>query len=232
MPDKALPDAPLLRFFHWLGRLPALSRLVICASLGTIAWFLPLPGVNVLCRVIAAWDAYAWSLLLLFWAAILTADTGHIRDVATAEDPGRFILFGIVLVGVMASLLAVTVLLGTMHTLGRSTFLAQIGLAVGAVAGAWLLLHTIFTLRYAHLYYDPDVDGGVGGLQFPSDKGFEPDYLDFAYFAFTIGMAAQTADVAISGRLQRRLTLLHSLLSFSFNTALVAMSISALGGVL
>jgi uncharacterized membrane protein len=232
MPEKALPDTPLLRFFHWVGRLPAFSRLAICASLGAAAWFLPLPGVTMLCRLVAAWDAFAWSLLLLFWAAILTADTGRIRNVATAEDPGRFILFGAVLIGVMASLLAVTVLLGTLHTLSRTTFLAQVGLAVGAVAGAWLLLHTIFTLRYAHLYYDPSVDGGVGGLQFPSDKGFEPDYLDFAYYAFTIGMAAQTADVAVSGRIQRRLTLLHSLLSFSFNTALVAMSISALGGVL
>ena len=232
MPDKALPDTPLLRFFHWLGRLPALSRLAICASLGAATWLLPLSSTNMLCRVVLCWDAFAWSLLLLFWAAIFTADTGRIRDVATAEDPGRVILFVIVVTGVMVSLLAVTVLLGTMHTLARSTFLTQIGLAVGAVSGAWLLLHTIFTLRYAHLYYDPDVDGGEGGLQFPSEKEFEPDYLDFAYFAFTIGMTAQTADVAISGRIQRRLTLLHSLFSFSFNTALVAMSISALGGVL
>ena len=231
MPAVA-PITPLFRLIYWLGRLPALARLAVCAALGAVAWFVPAPGLHVLSRVVAAWDAAAWSLLLLFWAAIITADTGRIRDVATSEDPGRLLLFGLVVVGIMASLLAVVVLLGTMHSLSSRAFLTQVGLAVSAVAGAWLLLHTSFTLRYAHLYYDPEVDGGEGGLQFPGDGEFEPDYLDFAYFAFTIGMAAQTADVAISGRIQRRLTLLHSLLSFSFNTALVAMSISALSGVL
>ncbi|WP_375417206.1 DUF1345 domain-containing protein [uncultured Hymenobacter sp.] len=227
-----VPITPLRRFIYWLGRLPALGRLAICVSLGVAASFVPTPGLDLLSRVAAAWDAFAWSLLLLSWAAITTADTGRIRDVATSEDPGRLILFGVVLVGIVASLLAVVVLLGTMHSLGRSAFVAQVSLAIGAVAGAWLLLHTSFTLRYAHLYYDPDVDGGEGGLQFPGEPNFEPDYLDFAYFAFTIGMAAQTADVAIAGRTLRQLTLLHSVLSFSFNTALVAMSISALGGAL
>jgi uncharacterized membrane protein len=81
-------------------------------------------------------------------------------------------------------------------------------------------------------YYDANPDGSdVGGLDFPGgDK--EPDYLDIAYFAFVVGMTAQTADVSISGRAQRRLALLHGLISFSFNTALVALVISGVSGVL
>lgn len=232
MPTNLAPVTPFFRLIHWLGRLPALGRLAVCVALGAVAYLLTPADLRLTCRLVAAWDACAWSLLLLFWAAIATADTGHIRDVATSEDPGRLLLFGLVVVGIMASLLAVVVLVGTMDTLPRHTFLTQVSLAVGAVAGAWLLLHTSFTLRYAHLYYDPEVDQREGGLQFPGEPDFQPDYLDFAYFAFTIGMAAQTADVAISGRVLRQLTLLHSLLSFSFNTALVAMSISALGGLL
>ena len=226
------PVMPLFRLIHALGRLPTLARLAVCVALGAGAWFLPSPGLHLLSRVVAAWAASAWSLLLLLWAAIVTADTGRVRDVATAEDPGRLLLFGFVVVSIMASLLAVVLLLGTLHSLPPRTFLTQVGLAVGAVAGAWLLLHTSFTLRYAHLYYDSEVDGGEGGLQFPGEPHFEPDYLDFAYFAFTIGMTAQTADVAVTGRRLRQLTLLHALLSFSFNTALVALSISALSGVL
>lgn len=230
MPAPAAPS-PVLRLVHRLGRLPTLGRLAVCASLGAVAWLLP-PGLHGLGRVVAAWDAYAWSLLLLLWAAVVTADSGRVRDVATAEDPGRVTLFGVVLVGIMASLLAVLVLLSTLPGLDRPTFLLQVGLAVGAVAGAWLLLHTLFTLRYAHLYYDPDVDGGEGGLEFAGAATYEPDYLDFAYFAFTIGTTAATSDVNVASRSQRRLTLLHALLSFVFNTALVAMSIGALSEVL
>jgi uncharacterized membrane protein len=107
----------------------------------------------------------------------------------------------------------------------------QVGAAVAAVATAWLVVHTVFTLRYAHLYYDPDIDGHEGGLEFPGGEK-EPDYLDFAYFSFVIGMTAQTADISISGRTLRRLVLLHGIISFSFNTAVVALSINSLASLL
>jgi uncharacterized membrane protein len=90
----------------------------------------------------------------------------------------------------------------------------------------------VFTLRYAHAYYDADDDGSdMGGLDFPGNDP-EPDYLDIAYFAFVVGMTAQTADVSISSRTQRRIALLHGLISFVFNTTLVALVISGIAGVL
>lgn len=93
-------------------------------------------------------------------------------------------------------------------------------------------MHTVFTLRYAHIYYDANPDGSdVGGLDFPGDLR-EPDYLDMAYFAFVVGMTAQTADVSISGRAQRRLALLHGIISFGFNATLVALVISGISGTL
>jgi uncharacterized membrane protein len=148
------------------------------------------------------------------------------------EFGGRLLSFGLVIFGACASFLGVVVLLRTIHTLSPAALLVHVGLAIAAVGLAWLLLHSIFTLRYAHLYYNPAANGGQeGGLEFAGGET-NPDYLDFAYFSFIIGMAAQTADVGISSRLLRRVALLHSLLSFGFNTAIVALSISGVAGLL
>ena len=95
-----------------------------------------------------------------------------------------------------------------------------------AVAGSWLLVHTAFTFHYAHLYYREDET--LGGLDFPG--GEEPDDLDFAYFAFTIGMTFQTSDVEVSERGLRRTVLRHAMLSFVFNTAILALAVSLLFG--
>ena len=97
-------------------------------------------------------------------------------------------------------------------------------LALATVAGSWLLLPTVFALTYASAYYRP-VHGS--GLQFPgADETFKPGYGDFLYVSFTIVVAAQTADVSISTSVMRRLVLLQSLLSFAFNTAILAFTIN------
>ncbi len=178
------------------------------------------------------WDAFGLVALVLVWLNIYTADAKRIRAVAASEDLSRLLSFLFVLVAAAASLLAVVVLLSTSHGLPPVVLARHIGLSVMAVGASWLLVHTVFTLRYAHIYYDADEHGhDVGGLDFPGGAR-EPDYLDIAYFAFVIGMTAQTADVSISGYRQRRLALAHSLLSFGFNTALIALVVSGVGGVL
>jgi uncharacterized membrane protein len=124
-------------------------------------------------------------------------------------------------------LFATTVVLRGAHACAvemRPTFIA---LSLGAVASAWALTHTAYTLRYAHLYYRDDGDG-EGGLSFPGDQ--PPAYLDFAYFAFTIGMCFQTSDVTITSRLIRRATMGHAVLSFVYNTAIVATAVSLVVG--
>ncbi len=97
-----------------------------------------------------------------------------------------------------------------------------------AVVFAWLLTHTACTLRYAHLYYRDDREG-VGGLTFPGER--PPDYLDFAYFAFTVGMCFQVSDVTITSRLIRRAVTGHALLSFAYNTAVLALALNLLTGL-
>jgi uncharacterized membrane protein len=102
-------------------------------------------------------------------------------------------------------------------------------LSLVAVISAWLLTHTSFTLRYAHLYYRDD-DEGEGGLAFPGDR--RPDDFDFAYFAFTIGMCFQVSDVTVSSPQIRRAVLAHALLSFAYNTVILALALNLLFGLL
>ena len=104
-----------------------------------------------------------------------------------------------------------------------------LGLCLGAVVTAWALTHTAYTLRYAHLYYRDDGDG-EGGLSFPG--GRSPDYFDFAYFAFTVGMAFQVSDVTITSAAIRRAVLGHALLSFAYNTAILALALNLTFGLL
>ena len=216
-----------------MGQLSAKYRLLVGFALAVLAWGLAPAGLDSISRWIAAWDAYAGVSLLLIAAAMFTADADTIRKVANTEDPSRALTFGFVLVAALASLMAVVALVGTMKSVSAGMLARHIILSAAAVLEAWLLVHTVFTLRYAHIYYDANEahGGDTQGLGFPGDDP-EPDYLDFAYFAFTIGMAAQTADVVITGKRQRRTALVHALISFGFNTAIVALSISALGGLL
>jgi uncharacterized membrane protein len=101
-----------------------------------------------------------------------------------------------------------------------------------AVIISWWLVHTVFTMRYAHLYYTTDEGKKtpLGGLEFPgNDK--EPDYLDFVYFSFVVGMTFQVSDVEISSKQIRRLAWAHGLIAFAFNTAIVALSINVISGL-
>ena len=95
---------------------------------------------------------------------------------------------------------------------------------------SWIMLHTIFTFHYAHLYYSKiKGDPAVSGLDFPSEKN--PDYIDFVYFSFIIGMTFQVSDVTINSRIIRRTVLAHSLLAFALNTFVVALTINLIAGL-
>ena len=214
------------RPLHYLGRLPPSWRFLVALATAAGAWLLGPSYLIPVSRWTLAWDAFAVVTLLLLWSAILTADADRIRAVAATENLSRTLSSVFVLVAAGASLAAAEALVTTMHGLGPLATARHVGLSAVAVVSSWLLVHTVFTIRYARIYYDQDADGrDVGGLDFPGHL-HEPDFLDLAYFAFTIGMAAQTADVTISHRRQRRVALLHSLISFVFNTTLLALIIS------
>ncbi|WP_210522147.1 DUF1345 domain-containing protein [Hymenobacter terricola] len=229
-PARAAHRSLAFRTLRRAGSWPVGRRFGTALVLGAAGcWLAPLE-LSVAGRAVVGWDAFALASLAMIWCVLATADAGHTRAVAARESPGRVVAFVFVPVAVACSLSAVLLLLrtGMMPTLPPIMRALHVALAIGGVASAWLLLHTVFTLRYAHLYY---ADGTGGGLDFPAGSA-RPNYLDFAYFGFSIGMTAQTSDVSISGSALRHTALLHGLISFVFNTAVVAVSISGLVGVL
>jgi uncharacterized membrane protein len=152
---------------------------------------------------------------------------------AKLQDAGRTAIFLFVIAAACASLFAVAFLLGTAKGLHGRALTGHILLAAGTVVCSWFLVHTVFTMHYAHGYYQQaETGGGIEkghGLDFPGKR--EPDFLDFAYFSFVIGMTFQVSDVQISSRRLRRLALVHGMLSFAFNTVILAFAINLVSGL-
>lgn len=207
----------------------ARARLVIALGVGVAVALLVPDRLGVALRAVAGWDAAAFSMGALAWALIFRSgsDPKRTRRHAADDDPGRRVVWVIAILASGFSLFATTVVLRNARTCPIEARPAFIILCLAAVATAWAMTHTAYTLRYAHLYYRDDGDG-VGGLSFPGDE--QPAYLDFAYFAFTIGICFQTSDVAITSRQIRRAVLWHSALAFAYNTVIVATAVSLVIG--
>ena len=176
---------------------------------------------------LAAWDAGGFSLLVLSWFTIVSFSAAATRIRAAADDPGRTAVYLIVVLSSSASLLATTALVSRAKSIAGSEGDALVALCLANIALCWALTHTAFTLRYAHLYYREDVEG-VGGVEFAG--GAAPTYFDFAYFAFTLGMTFQVSDTTVSSPQIRRAVLLHAVLSFIYNTAILAFVLNLVFG--
>ncbi|MFD1788156.1 DUF1345 domain-containing protein [Sphingomonas floccifaciens] len=155
-----------------------------------------------------------------------TADPAAIRASAARNDANRPMLLAITAATSLAILAAVV---GELIAKGALPAI-KIALVLATLALSWLFANTVYALHYAHLFYSRDEDDGgdEGGLDFPGC--LEPDYSDFLYFAFTLGMTFQTSDVSITDRSVRRTVTVHSLAAFVFNLGIVAFTINVLGG--
>ena len=200
-------------------------RLLICAVLGAVGGAVWPDVETLLSRALIGWNVATWSYLGWVLFVLLRADAGHMKRVALAQAESAATVLAIVTGAVVASLVAVIFELIAAKAAGPSHMAVHGVFAAFTVVGSWLLLPVLFALTYAATFYSPDPDGG---LEFPgAAASFEPDHTDFLYFAFTIAVTAQTSDVAVSSRPMRRLVLWHSLLSFAFNTTILAFSINA-----
>lgn len=172
-------------------------------------------------RVLIGWDTFIAVYLTLVYSMTLRGGVGHIRRNAALQDEGRFLILLVTALGAFASIAAIVSELGA-----KDRGAMELTLATLTIALSWAAVHTTFALHYAHEYYRDD--GSPGGLDFPSedDEKVEPDYWDFVYFAFVIGMTAQTADVGITGRVIRRTVIAHGLVAFIYNAALVALLVN------
>lgn len=172
-----------------------------------------------------AWNAAAIGFLVSVWQALLRKDATATKNAALSEDDSRTAADAVLVWASMASLVAVAfVLVDAAHRSGYAKA-EYIALAVVSVVAAWLAVHTVYTLRYAHLYYAEP----VGGVSFHSDD--PPDYIDFVYMALTIGMTFQVSDTDLSARAIRRTAIRHALISYVFGAVIVAIMINIVGSL-
>jgi len=192
-----------------------------------VAFLLP-ARLGMALRLLAAWDVAALLMSSFAWMIFLKVGPSETRQHVGTHDPGRRAVNVLVILTSCVSLLATAVILRQARAQGPEVRDLFVVLCILAVASAWLLTHSAYALRYAHLYYRDHE--GVGGLAFPGDAA--PCYLDFAYFAFTIGMCFQVSDVCVTSRQIRRAVLAHSVLSFGYNTAIVALALNLAFGLI
>ena len=214
----------------WLKEPTAVIRLSLAAVIGILVGvFLP-PHSKWELHALAGWCAFALTFLLLSGWVFFTTDAENTRRLSTREDASRAVSSLIVLAGSLISLAGVIYSLMQVSGLQKAgqtteaTVLTALGLL--SVALSWLLIQTIYTFRYAHLYFEEP----EGGVEFQGDE--PPDYLDFVYLSVTIGMTFQVSDTNLSKKKIRRSLTGHALIGYVYNAVLVALTINTVAGLL
>ena len=194
-------------------------RTFISILIGIVAYALLPNSLRPVTRALLGWDIFIAAYLLLVYTMMFRCGLARIKRNAVLQDDGRFLILLVVAFGAFASIAAIVFELGaSQHSVPALT------LATVTIALSWAAVHTIFALHYAHEFYR---GAKPGGLQFPSgDQHENADYWDFIYFSFVIGMTAQVSDVGITDKTIRRTATVHGIISFIYNTALVALMVN------
>ena len=222
---EAIPNSPQKhqRLPKPLRIVKARPRLFTPMAIGLVVFLvLTLTEWRLASRLLVAWDVFVGLYLVLALQMMASADARRMRRRARMQDEGQTAILALTTFAALATLGAIFALLSGSAPHGREP--ADLMLAVLTIFMSWALTHTIFALHYAHEYFDEN-EGRGGGMNFPNNEG-DPDYWDFMYFSFTIGMCAQVSDVGVSCKPIRRTVLGHSIISFVFNTALLALTVN------
>lgn len=207
---------------NFLRKHPALSMALLTGAIAAFAFFW---HERTAANALIVWNLMALVYIVVVWVRMMRSTVARLKRRAAELDFSDSVILMLSIAATLASLAGIGFeLIGTR---GAATDIRIFGalLAMATVLLSWTFLHTLFTLHYAHRYYSDDGDGG--GLRFPeADAYVEPAYWDFVYFAFTIGVAAQTADVSVTSLAMRRMVFVHSVLSFLFNTTILALAIN------
>ncbi|MGJ7611876.1 MULTISPECIES: DUF1345 domain-containing protein [unclassified Variovorax] len=201
------------------------------AAAAVAAALAPVP-MSGMARGLAGWCAGVLVYQVLTWWLADTFDAAKTRERAQQLDQPNFVILVSMLVVVAVSVVAIAMLLQQVKQLNGWERAVHVALGLVSLAGSWLMIHTIYAFHYAHRYYI-DQKGGRpdGGLDFPG-KDDAPDYFDFLYYSFVIGMTSQVSDVQATSREMRRLTLFHSVLAFAFNMLVLALSVNVVAGAM
>lgn len=186
-------------------------RVNVCAAIGLVAGLIAAPFSPWQLSLLIGWIGLTSSLLAWIWPEIIGCDAATTQARSTAEDNSRITAVAVMVTASVVSLVGVGFGLAKARHVDFAMEVALTVVAVLAVVLSWCVVHSMFTLRYAHQYYIAP----VGGIEFPGDTdtahNTAPDYRDFAYFAFTIGMSFAVSDTNVTSQVVRRITLRHAL---------------------
>lgn len=204
-------------------------RFYSSALIGLILWFAMgrlVPGM----RLVAAGDGFFAAYLGFITLLACKANPDFLRRRASFDDEGIAIIVVITLIAIVLSFYSIFNLLGS----SGAPDAIHLVLAIVGVPLGWFTLHTVIAFHYAHLFYgQAKTDGGkrvdIGGLAFPG--GGSPTVVDFLYYSFVVAMTAQVSDVQVETTAMRRLTLIHGIASFFFNTVILALAVNVAAGL-
>jgi uncharacterized membrane protein len=221
---------PQTLYHRWVGwHAPAMRRAVIVLGAGLAVTLVLLWLVAWELAVMGGWDAAALAFLATVWPIILRVDSVHAQRLSAREDENRGAATALLVGASGASLLGVVFTLDHAGRESGSQRLLLIGAAMLTVTLSWTLVNTVYTLHYAHRHFASTTEG----IEFGDSAGKgRPDYRDFAYVAFTIGMTYQVSDTTLRDRRIRRSVLAHALLSYLFGVVIVAGSVNLIAGLL
>ena len=210
----------------WIANLGATWRLSFVVALGIVAYVAEPQSVSWDTRLIVSWNVAALADLALAWTIVVTSDANATRAHALTQDTSGYVIFLFVLFAACASIVAIAFVAGTIKDLEAWAKAWRLTLTIVALTSSWVLIQTLFGFHYARRYYHDEKHGSAqaGGLKFPGTA--DPDYMDFAYYSFVVGMTSQVSDVQVLSTRMRRLTLVHGVLAFIFNIAVLALSIN------
>ena len=207
----------------------ARPRLFVSIAVGLAVGLLLPRGLSPTLHAVLAWDSGAAVFLALVVAMAVRATPAGMRYRAALEDEARWVFLALVAGAAFFAMFAILGLMREAKAAGGTTTAIETVLAGLTILLSWSLAHTIFALHYAHDFFNDRAEETPPGLAFPAEHD-DPDYWDFLYFSFVIGMTAQVSDVQVLTQPWRRLVLAHGLLSFLFNTVVLALSINLLAG--
>jgi uncharacterized membrane protein len=199
---------------------------VYCAALAAAVVLFALPqqlSTNI--RMALAGDVGVMVYLALAVQVMATCGGEKLRERAALQDDSAIVILVLILIAIVLGFSTIFGVLGEAKLATGLPKVLQLLLAASTILLSWLVTQVVFTFHYAHEFYRPDSTGShAGGLVFPEEE--QPDYWDFFYFATSIGAASQTSDVAVRARPLRRLVTLHAVISFFFNTMVLALAIN------
>lgn len=218
---------------HFLKTFDSRHRLLISIAFGSFITALLPATFHLVTRFLCVWNSSTYCFLGLTWLTMVQSTPQKMRYKAQRQYEGRLAVFALIIAAACASILAIVFILNNKTDSHTSISNIHVLLSFLTIVASWFLVHTIFTMQYAYTFYQdkyPYSEHHAGGLVFPEEDC--PDYWDFLYFSFVIGMTSQVSDVQAVTRVMRRIILVHSILSFFFNTTILALSINIIASLI